>query len=237
MDQEAFYKDQYDKSLAERTEINGSLSTPIGILTALLAGLYFCVTNFDYTDNQNLTKYFGALAILTSGLLLTSIVYLILAFADFLKSRKYYTINDAEVLNDFYTNSIAYYAQNPPPAPETPESQAEKDFDAYILGEYVRNATINRQTSRVKTALLFQSHKFMIYAIISLSLLIIPFGIDFARNKDKEKVQKIKIDQELPVEISLKFPKDTTLHIKIKPRRHGKAHCLKTHAAAIPDHH
>jgi hypothetical protein len=192
MDQETFYKDQYDKSLSARTEINGSLSTPIGILTALLAGLYFCVTNFDYEDDVSLTKYFTVIAVVTTGLLLAAIVYLILAFADFLNSRKYYTLNDADVLNQYYNDSVAFYTQNLPALPATPESEAKKDYDAYLLQEYIRNAAINQRTSRIKTALLFQSHKLMIYAIISLSLLIIPFGIDFGYNRGKEKVQKIK---------------------------------------------
>ncbi|MDN3584949.1 hypothetical protein [Mucilaginibacter flavus] len=33
MEQYVFYKDQYDKTLERKNEINSSLSTPIGILT------------------------------------------------------------------------------------------------------------------------------------------------------------------------------------------------------------
>jgi len=224
MDQDSFYKDQYDKSLAGRTEINSSISTPIGILTALLAGLYFCATTFDYHgDAKWLTWSFTGLALLSAVFLLVAVIYLILAFADFLPNRSYFNINDADVLDQYYGSLIASYKSVPPAAPATAESQASDDFNEYLKEEYIRNAAINQRINRIKTALLFQSHKFMIYAIISISLLIIPFGIDFGEHKGKDKVQQIRIDQSLPVDLSIKYQKDTSLRLNIKPKDHGKA--------------
>jgi len=223
MDRESFYKDQYDKSLSTRTEINSSLSTPIGILTALLAGLYFCATNFDYDDDRWLTKVFLGVGVIATGLVITAIIYLILAFADFLRGRRYININDAAVLDEYYTDLLDFYDTNPPPAPNTPEDQAKSDFDAYLLAELVRNASTNQRINRIKTALLFQSHKFMIYGIIALSLLIVPFGIDFGHNRGKDKVQHVKLDQELPVNLTIKYQKDTTERLLIKLKDHGKA--------------
>jgi hypothetical protein len=40
----------------------------------------------------------------------------------------------------------------------------------------------------------------MISALISLALLIIPFGIDFAHSRVKNKAQKIKIERQLPID-------------------------------------
>jgi hypothetical protein len=238
MDQESFYKDQYDKSLAGRTDINSSISTPIGILTALLAGLYFCATNFDYNDAKWLTSFFMAVALLSSALLLVAIIYLILAFADFLKDRSYIYLNDADVLDAYYESLIASYTQSPPATPATAEGQAKADFDEYLLGELIRNAANNQRINRIKTALLFQSHKFMIYAIIAISLLIIPFAIDFGRNKGKDKVQRVKIEQALPVDLTIKYQKDTSIRLTIKPNDHGQANTKhhQTHPAAIPGH-
>ena len=55
---------------------------------------------------------------------------------------------------------------------------------------------------------------------ISLSLLIIPFGIDFGVNKGKDKVQKVKIESVIPVDLNIKY-KDTTERLNIKPRNDG----------------
>jgi len=46
------------------------------------------------------------------------------------------------------------------------------------------------------------------FAFISLSLLTIPFGIDFGVNKEKDKIQKVKIVSFIPVNLDIKF-KDT----------------------------
>jgi len=223
MNQEDFYKIQYDKSLSERTEINNSLSTPIGILTALLAGLYFCVTNFNYSDNYRLVTVFSGIAVVSAALLGVAIVYLVLAFADFKKNRDYLSLNDSDQLDQYYKNLISFYENQPSSTPSTLESQAKKDFDEYLLAELIRNASNNQRINRIKTALLFQSHKFMIYGLISLSLLIIPFGIDLGINRGKDKVQKIEIDQDFPINLKLKYQKDTTIRLKVKPNNNGKA--------------
>lgn len=221
MNQEDFYKIQYDKSLLERTEINNSLATPIGILTALLAGLYFCITNFNYNDNLPVVIVFIGIAVISATLLGIAVVYLVLAFADFKKKRDYLSLNDSDQLDQYYKNLIIFYENQPSSTLSTIESQAKKDFDEYLLAELIRNASNNQRINRIKTALLFQSHKFMIYGLISLSLLIIPFGIDFGINRGKDKVQKIQIDQDFPV--NLKYQKDTTIRLNTKSSNHGKA--------------
>ncbi|SEB15711.1 hypothetical protein SAMN05443550_112189 [Pedobacter hartonius] len=58
MDLQTFYKDQYDKSLASKSEINSSLSTHIGISTTLVAALFYATTNFDFNDNLILSVFF-----------------------------------------------------------------------------------------------------------------------------------------------------------------------------------
>ena len=108
MVQEEFYKGQYDKSLAERIEINNSLSTPIGILTALLAGLYFCATSFSYECQRPLLYAFVFLAVASALLLIISIIYLILVFAEFPASVGYINLNDSDFLDQYYQDLIIF---------------------------------------------------------------------------------------------------------------------------------
>jgi hypothetical protein len=157
MDQEDFYKDQYDKSLSVRAEINGSLSTPIGIITALLAGLYFCATNFDYNDDVWLSIIFVVIAISSAILLGVAIIYLILSFSDFLDDHRYFYLNDADTLAQYYSDLIDFYTNNPPTAPSTIEAHAKKDFDSYLKAELIRNAANNQRTNRIKTACFFRA--------------------------------------------------------------------------------
>ncbi|MCZ4222957.1 hypothetical protein [Pedobacter rhodius] len=229
MNPEEFYKGQYDKSLAERTEINNSLSTPIGILTALLAGLYFCSTNFSYNCNPGLLWTFIIIAIISSVLLIVAIIYLILVFADFLKGRDYISLNDSDLLNKYYVDLVNFYNNQPGAISSEVLIRSKKEFDEYLLAELIRNSANNQRINRIKTALLFQSHKFMIYGLIFLSLLIVPFGIDFGKNRGKDKVQKVKIEQVIPIDLNIKYNKDTIIRLLLKPTDHGKASAIKRH--------
>lgn len=220
MEHEAFYKDQYDRSLDRKNEINASLSTPIGILTALIAGLYFASTNFDFSDNIILTIIFAVIGGLSLFLLGKSIYHLILAFSDLHNGYDYAYLNDTDVLDNYYQGLVSFYQSQPGATPAGSIAEAKKEFDEYILKELIKSAGINQKNNKSKIFQRFQCHQYMIYALIALSLLIIPFGIDFGLNKGKDKVQKVKIDSVIPVDLSLKY-KDTTLRLNIKPYDNG----------------
>lgn len=229
MIREEFYRGQYDKSLAERIDINNSLSTPIGILTALLAGLYFCITSFSYECQPPLMYAFVVFAVVSALLLIISIVYLILVFAEFPISVGYINLNDSDLLDQYFQDLIIFYSNQPGISSSDVLANAKKDFDDYLLAELIRNSANNQRTNRIKTARLFQSHKFMIYGLIVLSLLTIPFGIDFGLNRGKDKVQKIKIDQTIPVNLSIKFKQDTMVRIYLKSLNNGKTSANNRH--------
>jgi hypothetical protein len=53
-------------------------------------------------------------------------------------------------------------------------------------------------------------------------LLIIPFGIDFGISKGKGKVEKVKIDSAIPVNLNIKY-KDTVERLNLKPASDGKS--------------
>jgi len=186
MEQEAFYKDQYDKTLDRKNEINTSLSTPIGILTALLAGLYFASTNFDFRDDKFLSVCFIIISVISIVLLGKSIYHLVRAFSDFLNGYDYAYLNDTDVLDGYYHGLVAFYQSQPNANLVGGISEAKKEFDEYILKEYIKSAGINQKNNKSKTFQRFQCHQYMIYALIALSLLIIPFGIDFGINIGKD---------------------------------------------------
>lgn len=210
MQQEEFYKDQYDRSLDRKNEINTSVSTPIGILTALIAGLYFETTNFDYGDTAWLCIVFLLIAVISVILIVLSIYYLIKAFSDFQNGYNYAYLNDTDVLDQYFQGLLAYYQAQPNSTPSGAKTAAQKEFDAYILSELIKSAGINQKNNKAKIAARFQCHKFMIFALISLSLLIIPFGIDFAIHSGKDKIQKVKIESVVPVSLSAIHPAKAT---------------------------
>lgn len=222
MEQEAFYKDQYDKTLDRKNEINTSLSTPIGILTALLAGLYFASTNFDFSDNRFLSVSFVVISVVSIFLLGKSIYHLIRAFSDFHNGYDYAYLNDTDVLDSYYQGLVNFYQSQPNSTLAGSIAEAKKEFDAYLLQELIKSAGINQKNNKSKIFQRFQCHQYMIYALIALSLLIIPFGIDFGVNKGKDKVQRVKIDSVIPVNLNIKY-KDTIERLNIKTHSDGRS--------------
>ena len=220
MDQEAFYKDQYDRTLDRKNEINSSLSTPIGILTALVAGLFYSTTNFDFTDSLALSIIYAVIAFCSFCLLSKSIFHLVKALSDLHEGYDYAYLADTDDLDRYYTGLVDFYGSQPGAIPLDALQAAKKEFDAYLLRELIKSAGINQKNNKLKMFQRFQCHQYMIYAFISLSLLIIPFGIDFGINKGKDKVQKVKIESVIPVDLNIKY-KDTTIRLNTKAKNDG----------------
>lgn len=227
MEQEVFYKDQYDKSLDRKNEINSSLSTPIGILTALVAGLFYATTTFDFSDRLMLTIIFAVIGGGSLALLSKSIFHLVKALSDLHDGYDYAYLADTDDLNNYYSGLLDFYNNQPGAAPESARQSAQNEFDAYLLSELIKSAGINQKNNKAKMFQRFKCHQFMIFAFISLSLLIIPFGIDFGINKGKDKIQKVKIESVIPVNLNIKC-KDTCERLSIKTSGNGKANRSKT---------
>jgi hypothetical protein len=232
LEQYAFYKDQYDKTLDRKNEINSSLSTPIGILTALMAGLFYATTNFNFDDNLILSIVFAVIGLISMGLLSTSIYRLVRAFSDLQNGLEYFYLNDADFLNTYYQGLITFYTAQAGATPASIIISAQKEFEEYLTNELIINTATNQINNREKTFHRFQCHQYMIYSLISLSLLIIPFGIDFGISKGKDKVQKVKVESVIPVTLTLKY-KDTTQRLNINPSNNGNTRRNKTDTTTV----
>jgi hypothetical protein len=231
MEQEAFYKDQYDKSLDRKNEINSSLSTPIGILTALVAGLFYCTTTFDFSDRPTLTIIFAIIGAVSLVLLSKSIFHLVKALSDLHEGYDYAYLADTDDLDKYYTGLLNFYNNQPRATPASARQSAQNEFDAYLVSELIKSAGINQKNNKAKMFQRFKCHQFMIFAFISLSLLIIPFGIDFGITKGKDKIQKVKIESVIQVNLNIKC-QDTPEPLNIKTPGNGKANRRKTNTAA-----
>ncbi|MCX2480730.1 hypothetical protein OQY15_16610 [Pedobacter sp. MC2016-15] len=232
MDLQAFYKDQYDKSLASKSEINSSLSTHIGILTALVAALYYASTNFDLNDSLILSISFIVFTLLAVAFLSISTYRLIKAFSDFHNGQEYAYLNDTDYLDNYYTDLVTFYSTAPDVDRESAEELAVNEFNSYLTKELIKNTAINQINNRLKTYHRFKCHQFMIYALIVLSLLVIPFGIDFGIHKGEEKVHKVKIEYPLSLILSVEY-KDSVQRLTFKTSDYGKSNRKKTDTTAI----
>jgi len=221
LDQSEFYKDQYDRSLDRKNEINSSLSTPIGILSAIVAGLFYATTNFVYSDNWILSVIFILIGCCTFYLLSRSIFHLAKALSDFQHGYQYAYLPMSKGLDDYYQELLQYYQSH-----NKHIEDAKADFEKYLISLFIEGSDINRRNNEDKMFQRFRCHQFMIYAFISLALLIAPFAVNFGVEKGKEKIQKVRLTD--TVRIS-EIAKDTNSYGKDKKPRHNQ-----TNAAAHP---
>ena len=238
MDHYGFYKDQHNRTLDHKNEINSSLSTPIGILTALVAALFYACTNFEYSDSIWLTVAFVLFGAFSLVFLAISLYHLSKALADFHNGYDYAYLADADVLGSYYNELLAHHNSTVPPiTSDEAERLAKADFEAYILNEYIGSTGTNQKNNKSKMFHRFQCHNLMICAFISLSLLIIPFGIDFGINKNREKTYQVKIVSQIPLVKGVNT--DDSIGQQFKQNRNGKksrkhnseTHCGKTNTA------
>jgi hypothetical protein len=145
------------------------------------------------------------------------------------KTKKSY---DADFLDNYYIDLVTFYSSQPVVTSISAEEMAINEFNGYLTKELIKNTTVNQINNRQKTYHRFKCHQFMIYALIVLSLLIIPFGTDFGINKGRDKVQKVRIESPIPLILTLQY-KDTVERFNSKTSSNGKSNRKKTDTTAI----
>ena len=201
-----FYKEQYQKSLDGKNEINSSLSTPIGILTTLAGAFFYLVSNFGYFKQHFLTFAFIVLALGTFYLLGRCIFHIFKCLSDFHQGYEYAYLPDVEVIEQYHKDLKEYYNE----LDLFNTNDLADDFERYIITELVKNASINQKNNKSKLYERFNCYKYLIYTSVCLILLMVPYGINFVMDKNAEKTQNVKIINAVKVEQS------SNLELKLK---------------------
>lgn len=178
-----FYQDYYFRELNRRNEINSSLSIPIGLITALVGGGSYLLTNFEYHLSPWLTVPFTVT--MTAGLvfLLFSIYNLIKAYTNFPGRYDYVFIADNEVIERYRQDLKAYYAANP-----SLRDVSEEEFDGYLIAEMVKNTGVNQKNNKRKTKFSYNCEKNLINALISISISLSFFSVNHVLKPEKKTV-------------------------------------------------
>src|SRR5690606_21495794 len=99
-----FYKEN-----DRRIELESSMNIPISILTALIAGIYFLILNYNFKSNIVLDLIFMILISLCVIFWLISICNLIISYNNFFKGFSYKTFPNANFLDIETKNINEYY--------------------------------------------------------------------------------------------------------------------------------
>jgi len=161
-----FYKEYYFKELDGRNEINNSLSVPIGLISALVAGDFYLLTNFDYGFSLWQTVWFLIAIVGGIAMLIASVYNLIMAYANFPRGYEYLLIPDTEVIEQYFQELKNYYMANPN-LPDTSEAEVEH----FILSEMIKNTGANQKSNKSKNKFRYQCEYWLIASVIALCFL------------------------------------------------------------------
>jgi len=183
-----FIKDYYFRELNRRNEINGSLSVPIGLITALTGGVSYLLTNFDYHVKLWLTIFF----VIATGagllFLICSVYNLIIAYSNFPHPYDYFLIADLDELEKYRVGLNEYYESTP-----ALENKSEKEWEDYIISEMVKNTGLNQRSNKKKFRFSYLCEKNLIRALISISCSVPFYSVNYALKPDRKPSFNAKI--------------------------------------------
>ncbi len=187
-----FLLEWYYKEDERKYALDNSLNIPIGILTALIAGIYYVLTKYNYQyENLYLKISFIILILVTILFWIISIYYILLAYNDLYKGYTYdylpstdFVAKEEENLKEYYENNKQYFQENNISLQKLVIDNVNK-----IISNCIINNTYNNDK---KSKYLFKSKIHLINCIIIIFLTSILFSINYYQH-EKQEIYNIKI--------------------------------------------
>lgn len=189
-----FLLEWYYKEDERKYALDNSLNIPIGILTGLVAGIYYLISKYNYQDENIYLKIaFIACIAATVTFWLISIVYVLLSYNGIFKSKKYtyryfpctdFVKKEEDKLKPYYENHKDYFIAND----ITFEMLVAKNVDAILSSCINRNMFNNDR----KANYLYKSKIHLINCTSTIFLTGIFFSINYIQH-EKQEIYNIKI--------------------------------------------
>lgn len=185
MDRYEFYKERYYSELERKGNTIGLHGIPVSLLTALLAAIFYFITNLGFDD---IVFSWAAIAFFIT--IVPSVICIVWAFCHLYKSytggyhysyipdTKTLQEHEAKLLNDYkvFTNV---------------NEIVQKKFRTYLIGTFIDCTAKNTANNDARSGSLFKANRMIVYAVGFIALSSIPFFIHQYRYK-KEKKEEIK---------------------------------------------
>jgi hypothetical protein len=175
-----FYKEQYYRELTRRDELNASLSLPVGLITAMIASVFFLITHFDYRYSLVLTILFSIFVIAFMAIVVVVVINLVRAYVKFPKKYEYHVLPDANLLNDHFIWLKQKHGED-----FGNRQNADQKFRAFLLSRMIASTGVNQRNNRKKEDCKDTGELCLIYALIMLALVVFAFGINYAEKPTK----------------------------------------------------
>jgi len=186
-----FYKESYYKEFDRKETLNAALGTPIALITAIGAWVFYLLLNFDF--KWEFSSYALVISIVIIAIsLIVAVRHLTLSYYAFrrIKSLKfddgyiYSYIPGMEDNETFYQNVLNDYGKE----------VADQEFEKYLIRKYIECADKNFKLNVNKADYILYAKKTIILALIgSVFSFIVYIGCFSVSYKLKKQYQQTKI--------------------------------------------
>lgn len=184
------FKDVYYKELERKNELEESLMLPVGIITALSTGFFYLVSNFNYQCHSWLRMIFIIFAFSALSLIITTIYQLIRAYNNFTFGYKYHYIPYSTDIEQYYSDLIHYF-KDKKHTEERAIKETNKIIEQFFIDEFIKKSDLNCYNNDKKQSHSYKARIFLIFALISIFILVIPFGINYYKYKENKMIIEI----------------------------------------------
>jgi hypothetical protein len=183
-----FYKSIYDNIIKEKTELSNSLNIPIAVVTVLAAAIYNYIITFNYQIKNDYTVFFEGMLILTIILLLITVIFIILSYNGFYKSKyEYKYLPYCSEINTYHERLESYYSDTT----ENQQGLGLHELENWLINSYIECNDNNMHLNERKIFHFRWAKNFMIACLFSVGICLIPYLNNYLQSP--EKIQKIEI--------------------------------------------
>jgi heme/copper-type cytochrome/quinol oxidase subunit 4 len=181
-----FYKELYFHEIDRKERLDSSVSIPITIITAIIAVMYFLISNFDYTLGISLSISFIITIVITLIFLIISIYQLLILYNNLSSGYKYSYFPFVSDLNKYQNELRDYYSDL-----GEDKAKGDSEFNEYLKDNIIKHIDYNIIRNDSRSLTLYKTKKYLLFALLFLFLTLIPFGINYFQKP--EKPQKIEL--------------------------------------------
>lgn len=191
-----FLLEWYYKEDERKYALDNSLNIPIGILTALVAGIYYLITKYNYlVENLIYKVIFIILISITVFFWIISIIYILLSYNNMYKGYSYdylpctdFVKKEEENLKPYYEQHKTYLTENNITIEELIENNVNE-----VLSDCINKNMINNDR---KANYLYLSKIYLINCVVTIFVTGIFFSINYIKH-EKEETYNIKVMNKL----------------------------------------
>ncbi len=171
-----FYLNWYNKEAERRTDLDNSLSIPIGILTVTFGADFYLLVQYNFNCSNLLINLLLVTLIGISFIAscITSF-FLFDSYHHFFKGYTYKAFPFATELHKHKLHLVDYYKQY---AASFPNVTGEEKFEEYLITKLTEYLDTNAYINDKKSKAIHLAKGYILIAILSLVLAVVPFIIN-----------------------------------------------------------